>query len=236
MPIADVQLALVEVPGLIGDGGISSPMVLLAASSASSNWRSCAVQIIAGTQSFASQTASRKTILGHTETLLGAASPDTVDLVNSVDVHLIDEDQWLLSCDEGALAEGVNLAVLGGEVLQFAAVEPLGNGRFRLSHLLRGRSGTEWAIGTHQAGEVFAIVQRDALRAVDLPQWTIGSVVKASARNVGGALSESPEITIAGPQRDAIISPKGGDIVDDRARASIEQILTAMRQQGMIAS
>jgi len=151
-------------------------------------------------------------------------------------VHLIDEDQWLLSCDEGALAEGVNLAVLGGEVLQFAAVEPLGNGRFRLSHLLRGRSGTEWAIGTHQAGEVFAIVQRDALRAVDLPQWTIGSVVKASVRNVGGALSESPEITIAGPQRDAIISPKGGDIVDDRARASIEQILTATRQQGMIAS
>ncbi len=234
-PIADVQLALVEVPGLIGDGGIS-PTVLLAASSASSNWRSCAVQIIVGTQSFAAQTASRKTILGHTETLLGAASPDTVDLVNSVDVHLIDEDQWLLSCDEGALAEGVNLAVLGGEVLQFAEVEPLGNGRFRLSHLLRGRSGTEWAIGTHQAGEVFAIVQRDALRAVDLPQWTIGSVVKASARNVGGALSESPEITIAGPQRDAIISPKGGDIVDDRARASIEQILTAMRQQGMIAS
>jgi len=60
--------------------------------------------------------------------------------------------------------------------------------------------------------------------------------VKASARNVGGALSESPEITIAGRQRDAIVSPKGGDIVDDRARASIEQILTAMRQQGMIAS
>ena len=143
---------------------------------------------------------------------------------------------WLLSCDEVALSEGVNLAVVGSEVLHFGAVEPLGNGRFRLSRLLRGRSDTEWTIGTHRAGEVFAIVQRDALRAVDLPQWTIGSVVKASARNVGGALSESPEITIAGPQRDAIISPEGGDIADDRARASIEQILTAMRQHGMIAS
>ena len=142
---------------------------------------------------------------------------------------------WLLSCDEAALAEGANLAVVGSEVIQFAVAEPLGDGGFRLSHLLRARSGTEAAIGTHRAGEIFALVQRDALRTVDLPQWTRGSAVKASARNVGGAVSESPEITIAGPQRDAIISPEGGEIVDDRARASIDQILSAMRQHGMIA-
>ena len=143
---------------------------------------------------------------------------------------------WLLSCDDEALAQGVNLAVLGGEVLQFGAVEPLGEGRFRLSRLLRGQYGTEWAVGTHGPDELFAMIERDALRAVDLPQWTIGTSVKARARNVSGSVSESVAITVSGPRRDVIASPDGGEFVDDEARTSIEQILAAMRQHGLIAS
>ena len=143
---------------------------------------------------------------------------------------------WLLSCDDEALAQGVNLAVLGGEVLQFGAVEPLGQGRFRLSRLLRGQYGTEWAVWTHAPGELFALIERDALRAIDLPQWTIGTSVKASARNVSGLVSESAAITIVGPHRDTVTSPVGGVTVDGEARSSIDQILTALKQHGLIAS
>lgn len=143
---------------------------------------------------------------------------------------------WLLSCDDEALAQGVNIAVLGGEVLQFGAVEPLGQGRFRLSHLLRGQYGTESAVGAHALDELFALIERDALRAVDLPQWTIGTTVKATARNVSGSVSESAAITIVGPHRETVTSPVGGVTVDGEARSSIDQILTALKQHGLIAS
>jgi hypothetical protein len=150
----------------------------------------------------------------------------------------LQEPGWeeLCRCDDAALAEDANLVVLGGEVFQFGAVEPLGQGVFRLSRLMRGRWGTEAAVGTHAADETFVLLERDALRAVDLPQWTIGTNVKASARNVSGSISESPTITVAGPPRDVIASPDGGTTVDGEARASIDQILQAMRQHGLIAS
>jgi len=83
---------------------------------------------------------------------------------------------------------------------------------------------------------MFALIEQDALRAIDLPQWTIGTAVKASARNVSGSASESAPITVRGPHRDAIASPDGGEVVDGQARSSIEQILAAMRQHGLIAA
>jgi hypothetical protein len=233
--VANLQLALIEVPRLFGEVS-TLPTVLLAASSASGRWRSCAVSIVAGTQSFATQTASRRATLGRSLAALPAGDPASIDTINAVDVALIDEDQWLLSCDDAALAEDANLAVLGGEVFQFGAVEPLGQGVFRLSRLVRGRWGTEAAVGTHAADESFVLLERDALRAIDLPHWTIGANVKASARNISGSISESPAITVTGRARETIASPDGGTIVDGEARASIDQILQAMREHGLIAS
>lgn len=233
--VANLHLALIEVPGLV-EGGATTPTVMLAASSASGNWRSCAVEILAGSQSFATQTALRKTVLGQAATPLPAGGTDVLDTGNAVEVALIDADQWLLGCDDAALAEGSNLAVLGGEVIQFAGVEPLGEGRFRLSRLLRGRAGTELAVGTHSAGETFALLDPSSIRRVDLPQWTVGRDVKASARNVSGPISESPPIKVVGPHREALSSPVGGEVVDGEARSSIDQILTALKQHGLIAS
>jgi hypothetical protein len=231
--LANMELALIEVPGLF-ENSSTAPTVMLAASSPSAVWRSSAVEVLAGGQSFGTQTASRKTTLGHSMTALAAGG--SLDTVNAVEVALIDEDQWLLSCDDEGLAQGVNLAVLGGEVLQFGVVEPLGEGRFRLRRLLRGRYDTASAVGTHAPGELFALIERDALRAIDLPQWTIGTSVKATARNVSGSVSESPPITIVGPHRETVTSPVGGETVDGEARSSIDQILTALKQHGLIAS
>ena len=175
-------------------------------------------------------------MLGRSLTALPDGDPVSIDTVNTVDVALFDADQWLLSSEDAALAEDANLAVLGGEVFQFGAVEPLGQGVFRLSRLMRGRWGTETAIGTHEADETFVLLERDALRAVDLPQWTIGTDIKASARNVSGSISESPAITVRGSPRETIASPDGGTTVDEEARASIDQILQAMRDQGLIVA
>ena len=127
--------------------------------------------------------------------MLGPTDPDMVDTEASSEIQLIDKDQWLVSYDEGALAEGSNLAVLGSELLQFGSAEPLGDGRWRLSRLLRGRAGTEWAIDVHTVGEAFALVEGDTLTAVELPSL-VGAKVRASMRNLSGTISVSAPVTV----------------------------------------
>ena len=138
------------------------------------------------------QTPPSKSILGHALTMLGSTAPELIDAVNCVDVELVDAEQWLMSCDDDALRAGMNLAVLGSELLQFGETEPLGDGRFRLSRLLRGRAGTEWAIPLHSAGEQFCLLQGNMVRDVALPASAIGSTVTAADRD--GA-SISAEVT-----------------------------------------
>jgi hypothetical protein len=94
---------------------------------------------------------------------------------------------WLTSCDNDALAAGENLAVLGGELLQFGQALPLGGGKIRLSHLLRGRGGTEWACADHGVGDPFCLLQPGALQAVSLPSWSLGAAVNATVSGGTGA-------------------------------------------------
>jgi hypothetical protein len=56
-----------------------------------------------------------------------------------------------------AIMAGANLALIGDELIQFGRAEQLGPGLFRLSHLLRGRRGTEWAAAGHSVGDVFCL-------------------------------------------------------------------------------
>jgi hypothetical protein len=144
------------------------------------------------------QTARRKTVLGRALTVLPDRTPYLINVADALDVELIDRDQWLVSCDDEALVDGSNLAVVGSELLQFGVAEPQGQGRFRLTRLLRGRGGTEWAIQSHSVGEPFAMIERDALRAISLSAWASGSTITASARNVTGTSTMSPPIVVNG--------------------------------------
>jgi hypothetical protein len=113
--------------------------------------------------------------------VLGSGNAALIDNINSVDVQLVDSDQWLTSCDDDALACGSNLAVLGSELFQFGNATQLGDGSWRLSRLLRGRAGTEWAMDIHETGETFCMIRADDVRTIVLPQWVIGSDVTVTA-------------------------------------------------------
>ena len=190
----DVSLALFDVPLL--DQSSTQPTLMLAASSPTAGWKSSGVEVTAASQTLVVRTAARKTILGHASTVLGPGDPYLIDDVGSVDIELIDAGQWLVSCDDEALVNGTNLAVLGNELIQFGEVTPIGPGRFRLKRLMRGRGGTEWATGAHSAGEQFALMEGDALRAVELPDWATGSQVAAAV--IGGAASGEATIITTG--------------------------------------
>src|SRR4051812_29959245 len=72
---------------------------------------------------------------------------------------------WLTSCDDDAMSAGANLALIGGELIQFADVTPLGGGRFRLARLMRGRAGTESAIPEHAIDEAFCVIEAGSLQS-----------------------------------------------------------------------
>jgi hypothetical protein len=176
-----LSLALFDAPNLLDSTAPSAPTLLLAASSESASWKSRTVRIQSGAQSIAVATAARKSVLGRTLGQLGPSEPYLIDLSNSVEVELVDSSQWLVSCDGDALAAGMNMAVVGQEVIQFGDAVPTGPGRFRLQRLLRGRAGTEWGVDVHAVGENFLLLERDAVRAVALPIWAAGASVTASA-------------------------------------------------------
>ena len=74
-----------------------------------------------------------------------------------------------VSRDAEALAGGANLAILGREIIQFGRAVPTGPGSFRLSELVRGRAGTD-ATALHEAGELFVVLDRDAVRRIAIPR------------------------------------------------------------------
>jgi hypothetical protein len=220
-----VTMALIDAAALAET--TSEPTVLLAASSATPGWRAKAVEARSGGQRIAARTARRKAVIGVTANVLPAADPTVVDDERTLDVTLVDPDQWLLSCDDQALDEGTNLALVGKELIQFGQADPVGPGEFRLSRLRRGLRGTAEAIGDHVAGELFVLIERDALKPIRLSKWATEVSVTCGERTA--------EITLANkPTPAAIADPSGGTTSDKEARAAIAQMLSAMRQHGLI--
>ena len=165
--VGEMTMALFEAPPALS----SEQAILLAASSSGPGWRSERVEVEVGTHKFAERTARRKSVLGRALSPLGPED-------RTFDVELIDHDQWLTSCDEEALSEGANLAMLGREVIQFRDAVAVGRGRFRLGELVRGQGGTDATV-MHGAGEFFVLLERDALRRITIPGWMPASRIAA---------------------------------------------------------
>jgi hypothetical protein len=179
---APTSLALIESPN-VNDAQAGGPTLLIAGSSPNPGWSVRPLTVRSSGQSFIAQTAARKSTLGRALTVLADGGPFLIDELNSIDVELVDQQQWMTSCDDDALGDGANLAILGNELVQFGVATPLGNGQFRLTHLLRGRGGTEWASGTHAVGDLFCLLDTNSLRSVALPVWMRGSNVIAADKN-----------------------------------------------------
>jgi hypothetical protein len=147
-------------------------------------WKSVPVELTLGSQPLASVAVLRRAITGIAETLLDPRVPMIRDELSSVDVKLANSGHVLLNVDEDALMAGANLASLGDELIQFGRAEPLGSGRFRLSKLLRGRRGTEWAAATHAVGEAFCLIDPAAIRRIELAASGEGAMLAAIAHGI----------------------------------------------------
>lgn len=95
--------------------------------------------------------------------------------------------------DQMLLDETINALLIGSEIIRFRSAELLAKGRYLISGLLRGQRGTEWAMGTHAAGERCVRLDNGLRRA---PSQTneIGIERQIKAVTIGAFLSSgTPE-------------------------------------------
>lgn len=135
--------------------------------------------------------------MGVAMTMLRSASPAGWDRLGRVDVELLAEAMWLEGRSEASVLAGANLALLGDEIIQFTSVEALGNRRFRLSGLLRGRRGTDMAVADHALGERFVLLDQAAMLALPLPLERQGQTVLLRATGAGD-VAAGPLATMLG--------------------------------------
>jgi len=247
--IEDLALALVELPDLTGNAGLN-PTLQLAASSSAPNWKRLAVEVSSDQFLIGVRTARRKAVMGSAATVLGGGSVDGLDLVNSVEVELVDPEQWLTSCDDDALSAGANLALVGEELIQFGDAEAVGAGQFRLTRLLRGRYATGGATDGHASGDLFLLIEPAALQSMTVPISARGAIVTAACRLADSTVAAARLVDgrslraglfvdgeqVVGRRAAAIAPPFGGVTVDTEARAAVSQILEGLRQHGLIDS
>jgi hypothetical protein len=183
-PIGRTELILLEAPP---QSGMPSdfPVAHLAAAT-SGAWKVVPVELRLESGPLPPVAIRRQAVVGHALSVLEARVPMIMDELSSVIVKLVDPSAALMNADLDALMAGANLALLGGELMQFGSAEEIAPETFRLSRLLRGVRGTEWAAGAHRAGEPFCLINQ-SIQPVDLPAEAVGTSLAAIAHGIGDA-------------------------------------------------
>lgn len=187
-PIGSTSLALFDLPSPL-DRPLSHSHIAMAVAGASPNWRGAQVYQILddGSPGELLDFVRVGAIMGRVITPPGRGTALLRDDLNSIVVQLVrDGPLALVNADEDALARGANLVAVGSELIQFALTEPLGERRFRLSGLWRGRGGTEDRIAGHVPDEAFALLG-EALALVDPDRIGTGTAFRAAAQGRGDA-------------------------------------------------
>jgi hypothetical protein len=176
---------LLDLP--LGDGLETKPLLVVAAAGSEAGWRRAAVSASFdhGESWQAAGGTAPAAMLGVALEALPAAGSALFDRASTLEVELANDAMWLESRSDGALVDGANLAAVGDELIQFGDVEPLGGRRFRLSRLLRGRRGTEWAAEGHAAGDDFTLIDQAGLMVLDAPSGSVGGEARIMATGIG---------------------------------------------------
>lgn len=191
LPAPDVLPGTTLLAGFEGpppeDAVLSVPRVTLIAAGTQPGWRRAALLYSAdgGGRWVSAGATGVPGTLGQIVSPLGSASAAIVDRMNGIDVELAHSGMALAGANATGLDAGVNLALVGDEVLQFGEATQRSATRWHLAVLLRGRRGTEAAIGTQRAGDRFVLLEPDATVAPDLPTVALGASVRILASGLG---------------------------------------------------
>lgn len=196
-PHGPTALHLFDLP-VLDDETAFAPRVAVAAAGVEHGWKraNLLTSIDDGsTWQEAGSTAAAAT-MGRTLTRLETGSSLIEDRLSTLDIELLHDGMVLHDADRVALLSGENAAIVGQEIVQFARAEPIGPASYRLSGLLRGRRGTEWAMGAHIAGEPFVLLDAQTIALLPVPAGT--ARVRLLASGVGDDTPASAALDLAG--------------------------------------
>jgi len=128
-------------------------------------------------------------MMGTVSNTVASGTTHVFDETNDVQVVLLGDAQ-LQSVTELAVLNGANAAIVGDEIIQFKTATLTSPGHYTLTGLLRGRLGTEWALGTHAAGERFVLLS-GTLGKQMMANNTIGLARKYKPVTIGSSLADA---------------------------------------------
>jgi hypothetical protein len=193
------SLAIVELPP---DGLTlaATPTVLVGATGSDAGWRRAALLRVRSAPDGAEPiggTAPRA-VIGTTLTTLPDGPPWRIDRRSHVDVQLDNAADALVPAADDLLLQGANLCQIGEELLLFGEAVPIGSRRYRLSRLVRGWHGTEWASADHAVGERFVLIDASRLASVALTPADRGRSLEVRAIGAGDAVPAEADRLIDG--------------------------------------
>lgn len=107
------------------------------------------------------------------------------DDTNHVDVQLTQgTDAPPTTLSDADVLSGKGGVIVGDEYIQAGTVVSLGNNQYRLSHLLRGRRGTDFFWGKHLAGER-VVLDNGGIKRFTLPNDLLGATILLKAVGSG---------------------------------------------------
>lgn len=190
--ISSTVLQVLQLP-LLAEGD-DTPGVYVACGSAMATWGGCALyRSTDGSTTFSeiAQITKRSTMGVMTDLPNNWPGGNTVD-PGGVTVRLMGAGE-LESISHALLLAGGNLALIGDEVIQFKTATLTDTLTYQLTGLLRGRLGTESAIGTQAIGDRFVLLD-DAVTRVDSPLSLLGREVTYRAVSLGNAVTAGADV------------------------------------------
>lgn len=178
--LGTLYVGLFDLPSWPDAPHVDRPLLALAQASSKGSAAVEVSAVIAGdTEAVLLLRAPNAAVLGFADTILPAGTSALFDDGASVTVSLVHSDMALANATDAALLAGANIAMLGSELIQYGRADPLpphadGRPRYRLSHLLRGRGGTEDRMPGHSLGEAFATLDESLDGALPLLPERIG--------------------------------------------------------------
>ena len=130
-------------------------------------WPGGSVQKSADNVSFAEVArVTERAVIGVATTALGDwAGPNFVDEINAVTVDVA--GSALSSCTHEELLSGAGpVLIIGDEVVPYKTATLVSSGVYRITGMLRGRRGTEWAMSSHAVGDRVVLLRAAGMRRV----------------------------------------------------------------------
>lgn len=198
--LALTELALLDIP-LLRDAD-DGPGMYVAARGTTTRWPGAIVYRSTDGVTYAESVADigEPAVMGLTTSVLADWTRGAImDRVSSVLVDVGPGQLASASADQLQADGTLNALMVGSELVRFttATLQSSNPNIYRVSGLLRGQSGTEWAMGSHAVDEPVVLLRTRGLRRMALTQADIGATRYFKGVTKGAIVDDATADTIA---------------------------------------